>query len=106
VPGPLLVLPSDPRFDPLVMLWSTDGFPALVNGLSGFVPESLTEIRSGTHTFPDADSIALLRRYGVRSVVVLPDRIADTPWAGADSAPIDGLGITRIVIDDAVVYRL
>jgi hypothetical protein len=103
---PLLVLPSDPRLDALVMLWSTDGFPAMVNGLSGFTPASLTEVRDGTHSFPDASSIELLRRSGVRSVVVLRDRIPGTPWAGAASRPIAGLGITRTEIDGAVVYSL
>jgi hypothetical protein len=103
---PLLVLPSDPSLDALIMLWSTDGFPAMVNGLSGFTPASLTEIRDGTHSFPDAASIELLRRSGVRSVVVLRDRIPGTPWAGAATRPVAGLGITRTEIDDAVVYSL
>src|SRR5262249_52183094 len=99
-------LPSDSAFDPLVMLWSTDGFPAIVNGLSGFTPASLAELRSGTHSFPDAASVDLLRHHGVRSVVVLRDRTPGTPWAGAATAPIDGLDLTRTVIDDAVVYTL
>jgi hypothetical protein len=103
---PLLVLPSDPSLDALVMFWSTDGFPAMVNGLSGFTPTSLTEIRDGTHSFPDPASIDLLRRSGVRSVVVLRDRIPGTPWAGAASRPIAGLGITRTEIDGAVIYSL
>jgi hypothetical protein len=103
---PLLVLPSDPAFDPLVMLWSTDGFPDIVNGLSGFTPESQAEIRDGTHSFPDATSIQLLRRYGVRTVVVLRERIPGTPWAGAATGSIDGLDITRTEIDTAVVYSL
>ncbi len=103
---PLLVLPSDQRLDTLVMLWSTDGFPEMVNGLSGFIPASQAEIRAGTHSFPDAASVDLLRRYGVNTVVVLRDQIADTPWAGAADAPVDGLGITRQEIAEAVVYSL
>jgi hypothetical protein len=103
---PLLVLPSDPTFDPVVMLWSTDQFPEVVNGLAAFTPTSQEEIRSGTHAFPDEASVALLRRYGVRTVVVLRDRIPGTPWAGAADAPVDGLGITRTEIDQAVVFTL
>ena len=54
----------------------------------------------------DPASIALLRDYGVRTVVVLRDRVPGTPWASAPDAPIDGLGITRIEIDQAVVFSL
>jgi hypothetical protein len=103
---PLLVLPSEAHFDPLVMLWSTDGFPQMVNGLSGFVPATQAEIRAGTYAFPDASSVDLLRRHGVRTVVVLRDRIAGTPWAGAADRSVEGLGITRTEIDDAVVFSL
>lgn len=103
---PLLVLPSDPFFDPLVMLWSTDGFPPIVNGLSGFTPRSQEEMRVGTHSFPDPASVELLRGYGVRTVVVLRDRIAGTPWADAATGSIEGLDITRTEIGSAVVYTL
>jgi hypothetical protein len=103
---PLLVLPSTQTFDPLVMLWSTDGFPAMVNGLSGFTPASQAEIRAGTYSFPDADSVSLLRRHGVRTVVVLRDFIAGTPWARSADAPVTGLDISRSDIDGAVVFSL
>jgi hypothetical protein len=78
----------------------------MVNGLSGFIPASQATIRDGTHDFPDAPSIDLLRHYGVRTVVVLRDRIPGTPWAAAASRPIDGLHITRTEIDDAVIYSI
>ncbi len=103
---PLLVLPSDARFDPLLMLWTTDRFPQMVNGLSGFTTVAQSEIRNGTHSFPDETSIALLREYGVRTVVVLRDRIPGTPWADAADRPAEGLGVTRTEIDDAVVFNL
>ena len=103
---PLLVLPSDQTIDPLVMLWSTDHFPAMVNGMSGFTPAEQAQLRVGTAHFPDAASVALLRRFGVRTVVVLRDRVVGTPWGGAADAPIAGLGITRQDIGDAVVYSL
>ena len=44
---------------------------------------------------PDPGSIAFLRQVGIRSVVVLPDRLAGTPWDGLPARPVDGLGITR-----------
>jgi hypothetical protein len=106
VKPPLLVLPSLAATDPVVMAWSTDGFPRMVNGLSGFFPASQSEIRVGTFSFPDAESVALLRQYGVKTVVVLRDWVVGTPWAGAPDAPVDGLGITRQEIADAVVFSL
>lgn len=103
---PLLVLPSDQMTDALVMLWSTDSFPRMVNGTSGFSPASQAEIRKVTQSFPDRASIETLRRYGVSTVVVLRDRIPGTPWADAADASITGLNIERQEIGDAVVYRL
>jgi hypothetical protein len=106
VEAPYFVLPSDQGTDQLVMMWSIDGFPRIVNGSSGLTPISLTEMRAGTASFPDAQSIELLRRYGVKTVVVLRDRIDGTPWENAADAPIDGLGIGRQEIENAVVYDL
>lgn len=103
---PLLVLPSDAPTDELVMLWSTDGFPRMVNGTSGFAPPSQGQIRTIAQQFPDQASVAQLRGYGIASVVVLRDRVAGTPWAGAADAPITGLDITREEIGNAVVYHL
>ena len=57
-------------------------------------------------TFPDQHSIGYLRGIGVRSVVVLPYRMVGTPLADAEHIPIDGLGITRRVYPDAVVFSL
>ena len=58
-------------FDQSVMLWSTDGFPKMVNGGSGFFPNSTTEIRTRRRAFPDAASVEYLRSKGIRTVVVL-----------------------------------
>ncbi|TCB96829.1 hypothetical protein E0H26_14555 [Micromonospora zingiberis] len=105
-PDPLLVLPSDSYSDAHVMLWSTDGFPRVANGYVTFVPASQQQIRTASTTFPDRDSVAYLRQVGIRSVVVLPDRLAGTPWDGITTRPVDGLGITREEIAGALVYRL
>ncbi|WP_431973906.1 hypothetical protein [Micromonospora haikouensis] len=106
VDGPLLVLPSDQGPDQLVMLWSTSRFQDVVNGGSGFTPQRQIEIRKATETFPDQASVTYLRALGVRNVVVLRDRIADTPWATTIDAPVDALGITREQVGNAVVFRL
>ncbi|MEH1128554.1 hypothetical protein [Micromonospora sp. CPCC 206061] len=103
---PILVLPSDGLLELNIMLWSTDGFPQVANGLAGFQPTSQGQIRAATYAFPDATSVAYLRGIGIRSVVVLPQNIVGTPWDGAQSRPVDGLGITREEIDGALLFKL
>jgi len=105
-PEPTLVLPSVGSLEMSIMLWSTNGFPRIPNGLVTFVPTGQERIRSGSMTFPDQASIAALRAEGIRSVVVLPDWLGGTPWEGVPDRPIDGLGITREQIDGAILYRL
>ncbi|GAB3799522.1 hypothetical protein GCM10027605_13220 [Micromonospora zhanjiangensis] len=104
--GPMLVLPSDGLFELHVMLWSTDGYPKVANGLAAFVPTGQQRIRDTTVSFPDPASVAFLRETGIRTVVVFPDRLAGTAWEGVPARPVDGLGITREEIDGALVYRL
>jgi len=90
----------------LVMLWTTDGFPAVVNGNSGVMPTELTRSRGQMANFPDPASVAYLRGLGVRSVVVVPAMTGDPRLATAATLPIDGLGITRTVTTDTVVFTL
>ncbi|HEY3007935.1 MAG TPA: hypothetical protein VGJ63_07710 [Micromonosporaceae bacterium] len=104
--GPILVLPSRDPTDADVMLWSTDRFVPLVNGTSGFTPARLAEIRQTTAAFPDTASVDYLQQLGVRSVIVLRDQVAGTPWAGALDRPTDGLGVEREDVGDAVVFRI
>ncbi|MGV9978393.1 hypothetical protein ACWDUH_12000 [Micromonospora wenchangensis] len=104
--GPALVLPSDGIRELHVMLWSTDGFPKVVNGLASFTPQSQERIRAASMTFPDATSVAYLRQVGVRTVVLLPGWAAGTPWADVAARPVDGLGISREILGEDVIYRL
>lgn len=103
---PVLVLPAGGTGDLLYMLWSTDGFPRVTNGLAGFEPVTQAQTRVATASFPDASSVAYLRGIGVRSVVAVPDRAAGTPWEGIAARPVDGLGVTREDIDGVLVYHL
>ncbi|MDI5941844.1 hypothetical protein QLR68_27695, partial [Micromonospora sp. DH15] len=84
----------------------TDGFPKIVNGLASFVPAKQQEIRAASAGFPDAASVAYLRGVGVRTVVVLPAYTAGTPWQGAETRPVDGLGVRREAVGDGYVYHL
>lgn len=106
VAGPLAELPSDPGNDSTYMWWSTDGFPQLANGNGSYVPPTLTALRTQTTGFPDAASVALLRGWGVRSVVVHRARTPGTPWDGAADRSVDGLGITRQDLGEIVVFDL
>ena len=103
---PTLVLPSGGSLEMSIMLWSTNGFPRIPNGLVTFVPAGQERIRSVSMTFPDAASVAALRAACIRSVVVLPDWLGGTPWEGVPGRPIDGLGITREQIGGDLLYRL
>jgi hypothetical protein len=106
VKSPIMVLPCDDLTDENVMLWGTDRFPEMVNGGSGFTPNRQAELRQLTRSFPDPTSIARLRELGVHTVIVLRSRVPGTPYEQAADAPVDGLGITRQEIDDAVVFSL
>jgi hypothetical protein len=104
--GPILVLPSGQSVDQNVMLWSTTRFQDVVNGGSGFTPERLTEVREVTAAFPDPASVELLRGMGVRTVILLRDWVAGTPWQNSADIPVDALGIEREDVGNTVVYRL
>ncbi|WP_413644755.1 hypothetical protein [Micromonospora sp. RTP1Z1] len=106
VDGPILVLPSSQNLDQPVMLWSTSRFPELVNGGSGFTPDTLAKVRELTLGFPDQPSVDYLRTLGVRNVVILRGQLAGTPWERIVDNPVDGLGVTREEVGDAVVYHL
>jgi hypothetical protein len=106
VRAPYLVLPSDADGDGDVLLWSTDRFGDVVNGAGPFVPTELAATRERMDTFPDAESVDYLRKLGVRTVVLLPDRLRGTPWEGAAEAPVESLGVTRQVDPQAVVFQL
>jgi hypothetical protein len=111
--APLIQLPFDDFATPLddllthrYMVWSTDGFPELVNGISGVIPRRTLELGELARGFPDGASVAGLRAAGVRSVVLHPELARDTAWAGAADQPVEGLGIGRRVMDDIVVFDL
>jgi hypothetical protein len=106
LPAPIMFLPSDQIGDYHLMLWTTDGFPTLANGNSGFNPPQQQQLRTATKTFPDAASVAALRAKGIRTVVVVRSRAAGTVWAKAADKPVAGLGIGRLDLGDAVVYAL
>ncbi len=105
-PGPVLVLPSDEFHDSWAMWFSTDGFGPLVNGASGFVPVGLAALRRDVVGFPDAGSVELLRRRGIRRVVLVPAYAKHSPWQDAAVKPVAGLPLVRRQERDSVVFDL
>ena len=105
-PAPLFELPSEARHDTIYEFWSTAGFPRLVNGFSGFPPRSLLALRQASAGFPDRRSVSLLRRMGVRTVVVHRSFAARSPWRLAATRPVAGLGVGRRQIGDTVLFSL
>lgn len=104
--GPLIVLPSHELFDMNVMLWSTDGFPKIVNGGSGFTPMDQQELRLTMQQFPDEATVSMLRERGIRTVVVVRSQAVGSAYERAIDAPIDGLGLTRTEQGDVVLYKV
>jgi hypothetical protein len=105
-PAPQLHLPSFDSLDGIYGYWSTDGYPKLVNGAGSFDPNLLAEVRNVTTAFPDAASVRLLRRLGVRSVIFHRDLAVGTDYQNVATRPIAGLGISRKDEGELVVYTL
>ncbi|MGI8632531.1 MAG: hypothetical protein ACR2NA_08310 [Solirubrobacterales bacterium] len=105
--GPQLHLPALRAEDNRrYLLWSTDGFPDLVNGRSSLNPESFFSLVERSRSFPDRDSVRALRAAGVRTVMLHRDRTAGTPWERADRRPVRGLGVRRTRLDRVTIYGL
>lgn len=106
VAGPVLVLPLDTGIEDVAVLWVTDNFAKIVNGVASFNPRVHAEIRDATVNFPDSASVEYLQGIGIRTVVLVDEWAYNTPWEDASDRHITGLGITRTQIDNVVVYHL
>lgn len=106
VAAPRMHLPVTVPANRRYVLWSTDGFPRIVNGRASFDPRSFERLALRLRQFPDQESIAVLRSLGVRSVVLHRGLARGTPWADASSRPVAGLGIARRERDGLVIYAL
>jgi hypothetical protein len=96
VPDPQLHLPAEgSEENRRYLLWSSDGFPLIVNGRASTRPDSIEQLIIEMRDFPDAATVARLREYGVRSVVLHTDLAEGWPQAGAEQKPIAGLGLVR-----------
>ena len=107
VPAPQLHLPAERAADNRrYLLWSTDGFPAIVNGRSSLNPAFTEHLIERMEPFPNRPTVGLLSRLGVRSVILHTTRVHGTPWRGAARRPIAHLPLTRTRRHDLVVYEI
>ena len=107
-PQPALHLPATNAADNRrYVLWSTDGFPQILNGRGSYIPRQFERTLDVTESFPDARSVAHLRRLGVRSVTVHLRRTA--PGSALRRAPtrsLRGLDLKRTRRGDVVRFVL
>ncbi|MBT8224799.1 MAG: hypothetical protein HKP61_09090 [Dactylosporangium sp.] len=108
---PLLILPTGSEEDAAIMLWSVGEFPAVVNGTSEDLPESLVRARALAPSFPTADSIDAFQDLGVRTVVVLREPAARAGYVTAlgqlDEYLIASYGLTVVrETSDVLVFTL
>lgn len=107
LPAPLLQLPYNPAANRRYLLWSTAGFPEMVNGRTSFEPTLPGRIAAAAEGFPSAESILRLRGFGVRTVVVHADLEPFAVGRAARLRPIPvGSGVTREQRGSLVVFRL
>lgn len=107
VPGPQLHLPAERGEDNRrYTLWSTDGFPDIVNGRASTRPDSIEELIADMSSFPDAATVERLRDYGVRTVVLHTGRVIYTDQALAPRKSIEGLGLTKTRKGGLLIYEL
>lgn len=106
IPAPQLNLPADrPHDNRRYLLWSTNGFPDMVNGRSSTNPRFTATVIERARGFPDRRSAGYLRRLGVRTVLVYPRRTRRAVWDGSHLPP-PGTGVTRRREGDVVVYEI
>lgn len=106
-PAPQLLLPGDRDVtNARAMFWSIGRFQPVVNGWSGFHPTSYVELVDDVRSFPDEASVRLLRRTGIRSVLLDRAAVRGTSWANAASRPVAGLPLRRTNFGRFVLYTL
>jgi hypothetical protein len=71
-------------FNAPFMLNSTAHWKPMVNGYSGFVPDSYVEHYNQLHTFPASETIAALQRLGVTHAFVHRDALGASKTADLD----------------------
>ncbi|GAB3995084.1 hypothetical protein GCM10029992_11360 [Glycomyces albus] len=77
----------------------------MANGVAAFTPDEQAAIREVSKDFPDPEAIEGLREAGIETVVVIPDWLTGSDWAGLDHES-DPFGVEVERDGGAVVYDL
>ena len=105
--APQLNLPAErPHDNRRYLLWSTNGFPDMINGRSSTNPAFTARVIRRARSFPDRRSSEYLRRLGVRTVLAYPRRTRRAVWDDGGRRPPPGLGVTHRRVGDAIVYEV
>jgi hypothetical protein len=83
------------------LVWSTNGFPEIVNGRGSFKPAEFDALEQRMAAFPDRRIVDELRKLGVNTVVLHPDFVDGTAWEDWKSWPLRGTRTGGVVL-----YRL
>ena len=94
-PQPALHLPAGPFDNRRYVLWSSDGFPTIVNGRGSFIPTQFQLLMDATRSFPDKRSVTAVRRMGIRSVTVHLDHSTPAFRAQVLRGSLRGLHLER-----------
>jgi hypothetical protein len=105
-PAPHLHLPMGDLPNSRYTYWSIDGFPDQANGYGAFSPASQVQLRRVSTTFPDRRSVALLRDFGIRTVILHRDLAEGTPLEDAAQQSTRGLPLLREDRGGVVLYHL
>jgi hypothetical protein len=105
-PAPALHLPTGAFDNRHYVLWSTDGFPKLVNGRASFIPRQFEAVMRAGERFPDKPSVAMFRRIGIRSVVVHTATKRAAQQADVSAATLRGLHLERERRSGVVIFLL
>lgn len=97
-----ITIPANRRY----VLWSTQGFPKIVNGRGSFDPAFFERLTTRVRSFPDRESVTALRDLDVRTVVLHPGLATGTVWQGSERHSIAGLGVRVQRREGVVVYSL
>ena len=100
VEGPRVHIPLYTYESRRYLLWSTDGFPDIVNGRGSIKPRQFVQLERDLENFPDRRSVAALERLGVRNVVL------HTDLTGEPAPDVSGLPLRAQPGSGYVVYRL
>jgi hypothetical protein len=107
LPTPQLHLPAESaKENRSYQLASTDGFPDIVNGRASTNPHTVLHLIDQMDTFPDADSVAALQEWGVRTVILHTGLTEGTPQQFTARKPITGLPLRRYRLPGLVVYEV